>query len=125
MGAELHFSGLCLSECILLSFSMFGWSLSSSRKTTSLLEQHTSHFLPALPVLPASCLTYSAAAAFKGQHQRPDLSLGTFCPPRCSEKLGNLFLQASGSPVCAGHFSVREQLLKLSRHFVYLSYTHQ
>lgn len=104
----------CALSCLPPSLAV----LSLSRKPTSLLEPCTSLFLPTLLVLSAFCLTYSAAAASKGQQQHLDLSLGTFCPPCCSEKLGHLFLQASGSPVHPGHFSVHKHFRSLPGTFL-------
>lgn len=109
---------------VVCSLSSLWLVLSLSRKTTSLLEQDVSHFLPTFLVLPASCLAYSATAASRGQHQLPVLTLVTFCPPSCSGKLGNFFLQASGCPVHSGHFSVHKHLWSLpSTLFTYLALT--
>lgn len=76
---------------------------SLSRKTTSLLEQRTSRFLPNL----LGCCCLERSAPLPGSVSRDLL------PSPLLRNLMNLFLQASGSPVHPGPFSVHKHVWSL------------
>lgn len=77
----------------MLSFPIFAGPLMKQKNHFPARAAHI--ILPACPSGRACLLPdLLSTAASKGQHQHPDLFLGTFCPPQCSEELENLFLTA-------------------------------